>query len=79
MQIPKLVVSDLIAVNDIVDKFPGILEKRRWIQEHRRRPDSAVTKLFLDPFRCAESHPEYEEFQGKLCTLFGITEIFAQE
>ena len=77
MSIHKLAVSDLVAVNDIVGLSPSVLEKRRWIQEHRKRADREIAPLFLDPFRSAEANPEYVQFQQEICSLFGIDELFA--
>jgi hypothetical protein len=78
-EVPKLVVSDLIAVNDVVDKFPGILEKRSWIQNRRKCPDAEILPLFRDPFRCAEENPDYVRFQERVCRLFGVYEMFGGE
>ncbi len=76
MSVPKLVVSDLVAVNDIVTGCPDLVEKRAWIQERRKRADRDILPLFLDPFRHAEANPEYMAAQAELCRFFGIDEIF---
>jgi len=76
LEMPKVAASDLVAVNDIVARFPGMAEKRRWIQERRRRPDLEILPLFLDPFRPAEANPEYARFQDEICRFFGIDEMF---
>lgn len=77
MSIHKLAVSDLVAVNDIVGLSPGLLEKRRWIQEKRQRSDREIAPLFLEPFRSAEANPEYIRYQGEICAFFGIDELFS--
>jgi GT2 family glycosyltransferase len=76
MEVPKLTVSDLVALNDVVDKVPEIMRKRERIQGRRRRPDSEILPLFRDPFRCAEANPDYARLQDDVCRFLGIRELF---
>lgn len=44
-------ISTLIAVQDVVDHLVQVMEKRRFIQENRRRSDKEVAQMFRWPFR----------------------------
>lgn len=44
-------VSTLVAIQDIVDNLPQLMNKRRMIQKQRRRSDREVAQLFRWPFR----------------------------
>lgn len=43
-------VSTLVAIQDIVELLPLMMEKRRFIQSNRRRSDEEVAKIFRWPF-----------------------------
>lgn len=43
-------VSILVAIHDVVEHLPRVMEKRRLIQAHRRRSDEEVAQLFRSPF-----------------------------
>jgi GT2 family glycosyltransferase len=38
------------AIDEVAEQLPHLLQKRRWIQERRRRPDSEIVRLFKTPF-----------------------------
>ncbi len=44
-------VADLLAVNEFMDSVDRLNPKRRWIQAHRKRPDSELFELFGQPGR----------------------------
>ncbi|MBW4630635.1 MAG: glycosyltransferase [Iphinoe sp. HA4291-MV1] len=44
-------VSTLVAIQDVVENLPRIMEKRRFVQDNRRRQDKEVAQLFRWPFR----------------------------
>jgi GT2 family glycosyltransferase len=46
MAVPEVGVAHWLALADVADLYPAILEKRRWIQERRRRSDAEITPLF---------------------------------
>lgn len=54
---PRLMLSPIAAVKDIVDDFPRIWEKRRQIQARRARADAAIFPLLRYPFG---PHYQYE-------------------
>lgn len=45
-QVPKLGLSCLLAMDEVVAQLPRLMEKRRWIQERRRRSDAEIFCLF---------------------------------
>lgn len=47
----KQEVSTLIAIHDVMGCLPRLLEKRRFVQENRRRSDREVLQRFRWPFR----------------------------
>lgn len=44
-------VSTLVAIHDVVEHLPQLMEKRRFVQENRRRSDREMAQLFRWPFR----------------------------
>ncbi len=46
LTVPEIGMAHLLAIADVADLYPSMLEKRRWIQARRRRSDADVSKLF---------------------------------
>lgn len=74
--LPRLGVSHLVAMDDVIEALPTLMEKRRWIQARRKRPDSEILRLFETPFFPHPPYPEYERVQHDLSEYLGIYEIF---
>jgi GT2 family glycosyltransferase len=74
--LPRVAASDWIAYRDLLVGFPDLVEKRRRIQERRRRPDSEILPLFVDPFWAVEQEPGYRELQRSLERFFGVDDLF---
>lgn len=74
--IPRVGVSHLVAMDDVIEALPTLMEKRRWIQARRKRPDSEILRLFETPFFPHPPYPEYERLQHELSEYLGIYEIF---
>jgi len=51
LSLDKENISTLVAIQDVVDHLPQLMEKRRFIQENRRRSDQEVAQMFRWPFR----------------------------
>lgn len=73
---PRVGVSHLVAMDDVVESFPSLMEKREWIQARRKRVDSEILRLFGTPFHPHPPLREYEEVQDSLAKYLGIHEIF---
>ncbi len=67
-------VSTLIAIHDVVKNLPKVMEKRRFVQNHRRRSDQELAPLFRWPFRY---WPDVDvQTQYKVADAFDIQTIF---
>ncbi len=51
--------NHIVAVDDVLKQLPGLMQKRKRIQEQRRRSDESVFELFKDPFRLIVEDPDY--------------------
>ncbi len=51
--------THMVAVDDVLEQFPRLLEKRKQVQQRRRRPDERILDLFIDPFRLLVEDPNY--------------------
>ena len=51
--------NHLVAVDDVLQALPGLVEKRRRVQALRRRSDREILELFGDPLRRIVEDPEY--------------------
>jgi GT2 family glycosyltransferase len=71
--------AHITAVNDVIEAYPGLMEKRVYIQQHRRRTDrdifESVRALSFDV--CIDT-PEYQQAQQHLIEMFGIKELFGE-
>ena len=56
------------AIDEVAEQLPRLLEKRRWVQERRRRADSEIVRLFKTPFPSGESRA--------LAELLGVADHF---
>lgn len=74
--IPPPAKADMLAMNDFSTLLDTMAEKRRRIQERRKRPDSEIVKLFRIPFWAVETHPEFAHMIRALMEGFRLHEIF---
>lgn len=51
--------NHLVAVDDVLQSLPRLLEKRRQVQALRRRTDREIVELFGDPLRRIVDDPDY--------------------
>lgn len=77
IKLPRLAVSDIVAINDWISMMPGLNKKRKWIQERRVRPDSEIVRMFVEPFRYCEDKDEYRSLQDTLCREMDVDALFA--
>ncbi|MCL4487660.1 MAG: glycosyltransferase [Chloroflexi bacterium] len=49
--IGKRDMATFVAIHDVVEHLPQVIEKRRFIQQKRRRSDKEIAQLFRWPFR----------------------------
>jgi len=79
VEAPDIVLSYVIAANDVVVDLPNLLEKRKQIQAMRRRSDQEILALFGEPFTPAHDGDEYVLAQEELARIFGIDRKFASK
>ena len=64
--------NHLVAVDDVLQSLPRVLEKRRRVQALRRRSDREIMELFGDPLRRIVEDPEYVKEELELLQLLGL-------
>ncbi len=71
--------AGLTAVNDVIENYASLLEKRMHIQQKRRRTDQEIfqTVRALSFDVCFES-AEYRQAQQRLMDLFAIQDLFGE-
>lgn len=66
--------STLVAIRDLVEHLPRVMEKRRFVQEHRQRSDEEVARQFRSPFLY---WPDVDvQTQYRVADAFNVQEIF---
>jgi GT2 family glycosyltransferase len=78
-QVPRQAIAHLLAADDLIRYWPCLMEKRAWIQGHRRRDDSDIFHLFTQPLAISFFDDEYEAAQTILARAFGIDCMFDKE
>ncbi|MBA2607970.1 MAG: glycosyltransferase [Actinobacteria bacterium] len=74
--VPRVTLSHLHAVNDLVHDLDALVPERARIQRARKREDSEIVELFGTPFAPVLHDPDYEDVQRKLIDGFGLAEMF---
>ncbi|MBW4446674.1 MAG: glycosyltransferase [Spirirestis rafaelensis WJT71-NPBG6] len=76
ISLDKLNVSALVAMQDVVENLPQIMEKRRFIQQRRQRSDQEIAHLFQPFF--LENIPGVSQRTSYAATAaFDVQKIFA--
>ena len=70
-------VADLVGMNDLLGRWDHWMERRKAIQDRRRRPDSEILPLFLRPMWCIEGEPAYQELHDGFADFLGLNELFS--
>jgi GT2 family glycosyltransferase len=71
--------SSIMAVKDFFDNLPRLMEKRKKIQENRKRDDKAIFSYFKGQFLSVSPDPDYQKTQINLLKSLGIYEIFEKD
>jgi hypothetical protein len=66
----------LHAAYDVLQQLPQLLERRREVQSHRRRPDEEIFRQFVRPFKPWTDDEPYLQASVLLRELFGLDELF---
>ncbi|HEV8131071.1 MAG TPA: glycosyltransferase family 2 protein [Acidobacteriota bacterium] len=74
----KDAINHLVALDDVIERWPQLMAKRQAIQQRRKRADSEFTALFRDPFRRIFKDYDYEACEAEWVRALGIPELFPQ-
>lgn len=75
VRLDKEDVSTLVAIHEVVEKLPQLMERRRFVQGGRKRSDEEVLKLFLAPLWM---WPDVGASTQRVVTdVFGVQKLFA--
>lgn len=77
MQVPKAMMSQLAALQDILETFPDVWQKRQQIQARRSRADAEILPLFKAPLSFSQHVGPYMRLQEMLMHSFDIQDMFA--
>ncbi len=69
--------NQIVALDDVYEAMPRLLEKRRVIQSSRRRSDRQILHLFQDPLRRIVEDPEYQHEESEWLGRLGLEDLFA--
>ncbi len=75
--ITREAVADLIAVHEVLARWPHWMQRRAEVQAARRRPDHEIFRLFLQPLWNVEGDPTSIEMVDGLASFFGLDRMFA--
>ncbi len=68
--------NHLVAVEDVLKMLPDLMQKRRQVQQMRRRSDSEIMKLFNDPLRPIVEDRDYISEESELLEALGLDKVF---
>ncbi len=75
IRVPRMALSQLMALKDILEDFPHIWRKRQAIQERRGRDDREILPLFRYPLGASYHRMPYLLFQQYLVDALGLHDI----
>jgi GT2 family glycosyltransferase len=68
--------ADLIAINDLLGNWDHWMARREQVQRARRRADSEIFPLFMNPMWCIEDESAYRSLHAGMAKFLGIDELF---
>ena len=73
--LPRVATATLLAVDDFIDRLDQLEERRKAVQENRKRSDQEIFDLLGDPFRVHDMGKIYQQTFETAVDLFGIREV----
>lgn len=64
--------ATVVGLEDLMDHLPRLMEKRRAVQQKRRRSDAEIFRLFKTPFEVSESHADYPAVFASVSEVLGV-------
>jgi len=77
--VDRRAVSHLVAADDIVRGLDHLMEKRRIVQNRRRRSDQEIFSLLRKPFISDSPNPHYMRTMEELVAACGLQNLFGPE
>jgi hypothetical protein len=68
--------NQVVALDDILESLPDLMRKREKIQSTRRRSDSEILGLFVDPMRTIVEQEAYLAEECRYLQLLDLTPLF---
>ena len=68
-----------IALEDLMEDLDYLLERRDFIQSHRKRSDREIFQLFIDPFNSQYDEEEYVKVRDSIIKNFKLSDMFSGE
>ncbi len=76
MGVPKIMLSYIAALGDVIEDWPRLWAQRTRIQARRKRLDSAILPLFQQPFAVIDLDLSLHLFQETMTETFNLRSIF---
>ncbi|MCU1431589.1 MAG: glycosyl transferase family 2, partial [Actinotalea sp.] len=76
IEVPKMALTGMYAIDYFVDQLPTLLQTRRRLQQQRRRSDRELFPLFRESIEPAYGMPDYLAAHEVLVEAFGIVDHF---
>jgi len=68
--------NQVVALDDVLEQLPEVMCKRERIQSTRRRSDSEILALFVDPMRTIVEQEAYLVAESRYLDLVGLAPLF---
>ncbi len=68
--------NHLVALDDVLEKLPRLIQQRRQIQALRKRPDAEILDLFKDPMRQIVEDVEYDMEEASWMESLQLDQLF---
>lgn len=74
--VPALAMAHLLAVSEVGRRLPGVLERRAFVQDRRKRSDREIAPLFRQALLPNDSNKWFLQLFGYVTDVFGIKDLF---
>lgn len=79
LHVPKIMLSYIAALGDVIEDWPRLWGQRQAIQARRTRPDGAIFPMFKQPFAMIDLDLSLHLFQETMTESFNLRAMFADE